>query len=53
MEIIYILLPASIIFSLISLVAYLYCAKTGQFDDLETPAIRAILEDKPKNKDNS
>ena len=45
MEIIYVLLPVSVFLGLIALVAYLWAVKQGQFDDLDTPAMRAIFED--------
>ena len=45
MEIIYILLPASIILALIGLGAFVWSVKNNQFEDLETPAKRMLLEE--------
>lgn len=45
MGIIFVLLPASLLLALIFLAAYLWSVRTGQFDDLETPALRALEDD--------
>ena len=45
MEIIFVLLPISLFLALCGLAAYLWGAKSGQFDDLETPAIKVLLDD--------
>lgn len=42
MEVIYLLLPLSIFLGVIFVVAYCWSAKTGQFEDLHTPAIRIL-----------
>ncbi len=48
MDIIYLLLPISILLALIGLAAYIWSVKNGQFDDLETPAIRMLFDDQEK-----
>lgn len=48
MEIIFILLPISLCLAITALLAYLWAVRGGQFDDLDTPAIRAIFEDETK-----
>lgn len=45
MNIITILLPLALLFSVSFVVAYLWAASKGQYDDLETPAHRIFLED--------
>ena len=45
MNIVFVLLPLSIGLGLVFLVAYLWSARTGQFDDLDTPAVRIIADD--------
>ena len=45
MSIIYVLLPVSIFLALIALAFYIWAVKHGQFDDLETPAMRVLFED--------
>lgn len=46
MEIIFLLLPLSVLLAVIALVAYLWGVRNGQFDDLETPAMRMLYDDK-------
>ena len=45
MEIIYVLLPLSIGLGVIFVVAFCWSARSGQFEDLETPAVRMLPED--------
>lgn len=45
MEIIYILLPASLLLGVLALVAYIWAVKSGQYDDLETPSLRMLSDD--------
>lgn len=45
MEIIYVLLPLSVLLGLGGLIAYLWALKSGQFKDLDTPAMRVLLEE--------
>ena len=48
MEIIFLLLPISVLLGLVALAGYVWGVKNGQFDDVETPAIRAIFDDQEK-----
>ena len=50
MSVIYIVLPLALIVVGIAVWAFLWAAKRGQFDDLETPAVRALHEDTPARK---
>ena len=52
MEIIYVLLPLSIVLALGALVGYFWAVKRGQFDDLETPSRRILFDDDSSSKDN-
>ncbi len=45
MTIIYVLLPLSLFLAVIGLGAYIWALRNGQFDDLDTPARRALFED--------
>jgi cbb3-type cytochrome oxidase maturation protein len=45
MSILYLLVPVAIGIVLIALAGFLWATKQGQFDDLETPALRAIKDD--------
>ena len=46
MEIIIILIPLALILGAFFVVAFIWSAKKGQYDDLETPRFRMLLEDK-------
>lgn len=50
MAIIYVLLPLSLFFGICGLLAYLWSVRSGQFDDLETPAHRILFDDEPEPK---
>lgn len=45
MSVLYIVLPLALIVVTLAVFAYLWAAKRGQFDDLETPAVRALHDD--------
>ena len=47
MSVIYIVLPVALFVILIAVLAYVWAAKLGQFDDLTTPAIRVLHDDAP------
>lgn len=47
MSVIYIVLPLALFVILIAVLAYVWAAKRGQFDDLTTPAIRVLHDDAP------
>ena len=47
MSVIFIVLPAALVVVLAAVVAFLWAARRGQFDDLTTPALRALQEDGP------
>jgi cbb3-type cytochrome oxidase maturation protein len=44
MTILWLLIPLALFLGLLGLVGFLFSARSGQFDDLETPAYRALLE---------
>ena len=46
MGVMFVLVPVALIVVLVAVVAYIWAARRGQFDDLTTPAIRA-LQDEP------
>ena len=50
MSVLYIVLPLALIVVGVAVFAYLWAAKRGQFDDLETPAMRALHDDTPMKK---
>ena len=45
MAVIFIVLPVALIVVLGAVVAYVWAARSGQFDDTTTPAVRVALED--------
>lgn len=49
MEIIYFLLPICVVFAGFFIWGFLWMTKNGQYDDLETPASRMLLDDKKIN----
>ncbi len=46
MSVLYIALPLAILLGAASLVACVRCIRSGQYDDLETPAMRMLIDDK-------
>ncbi len=53
MEILYLLIPVAVILVVIIAAAFLWAVKSGQFDDLEGPAHRILMEedDEDANRD--
>lgn len=47
MAVIYIILPLAIVMAGVALAGFFWAAHRGQFDDLDTPGARAILDDAP------
>lgn len=45
MSVLFIVLPLAILLVAAGVAAFLWGAKHGQFDDLDTPAVRVALED--------
>jgi len=44
-EILYLLIPVSIVLLLVAVAAFIWAVKSGQFEDMEGPAYRIILDD--------
>ena len=51
MSVIFIVLPVALVVVLAAVVAFLWAARRGQFDDLTTPALRALHEDEPPREE--
>ncbi|GAB4370243.1 MAG: hypothetical protein Kow0062_04770 [Acidobacteriota bacterium] len=47
MNVVYIVLPASVLLALIGVVLFVVAVRRGQFDDLDTPALRMLVDDEP------
>lgn len=45
MKVLYVVLPLALLIVFAAVVAFVWAARRGQFDDLETPAMRALHDD--------
>jgi cbb3-type cytochrome oxidase maturation protein len=45
MNILYILVPLALVMAALAVLAFRWAARQGQFDDLETPAVRILLDE--------
>jgi cbb3-type cytochrome oxidase maturation protein len=52
MDIIYLLLPIALIIVIIIIAVFFWAVKSDQFDDLEGPAYRILMDDDDKRKDH-
>ena len=54
MDVLYLLIPLAIVILAIAVWAFMWAVKSGQFDDLEGPAHRILMDDDdpriPRNK---
>jgi len=54
-ETIFVLLPLALLIAAIAVGFFIWAARTGQFDDLDTPAVRMLFDDeepRPAPDDN-
>lgn len=47
MELILVLLPLALLLAGLGVAAFVWAVRRGQFDDLETPALRILSDDEP------
>lgn len=45
--VIYVMVPLALILALAGLIGFLWCARGGQFEDLDTPALRILVDEPP------
>ena len=45
MSILFALIPLTIVLLLVAVWAFFWAVRTGQFEDLDTPAVRVLLDD--------
>lgn len=45
MAVIYVLLPLALLIAGAAVAAFIFAARRGEFDDLETPALRVLFDD--------
>ena len=50
MDIIYVLLPVALIIVIIIIAIFLWAVRSDQFDDLEGPAYRILMDDDDEDK---
>ena len=48
MSVLFLVLPVALLLVLLALAAFRWAARGGQFDDLQTPAVRALDDDDPR-----
>jgi len=53
MSVIYIVLPLALVIAAVAIVAFVWATRTGQFDDLDTPAVRMLHDDEPTTDTHS
>jgi len=49
MSILFLILPITLLLSVGAVAAFAWATRSGQFDDLETPAIRLLHENVPRD----
>lgn len=47
MAVLYIVLPLAFVVAGAGILAFIWAARRGEFDDLDTPPLRAIMDDEP------
>lgn len=45
MSVLYVLIPVAAVFAAGAIVAFIWATRNGQFDDLDTPAVRMLFDD--------
>ena len=53
MNILYLLIPLALLLLGLAVWAFFWAVGSGQFDDLDTPAVRIIMDDDKQADDNS
>jgi cbb3-type cytochrome oxidase maturation protein len=50
MSVLYIMLPIALLIAGMALAAFIRAARSGQYDDLDTPACRILMDDDEANE---
>ncbi len=45
MNVLYLLVPVALLLAAVGVAGFLWAARNGQFDDVETPALRMLIDD--------
>lgn len=53
MSVLYVALPVAIMMGGLGVYACVRCIRSGQFDDLESPAVRMLIEDEDDTADQN
>jgi len=53
MSVIYIVLPLAMIFVVVALFVFIRAVRAGQFDDMDTPSLRVLHDDTPRERRDS
>jgi len=53
MNILFVLVPVALVLASAGLVAFRWAVRSGQFDDLDTPALRILIDDDAPDSDPS
>lgn len=49
MSVLFVALPIAMLLAAGSLAACIWCIRQGQYEDLDTPAVRILFEDEPSH----
>lgn len=49
-SVIYLVIPLALLVVLAAVIVYAWAARHGQFDDLDTPAMRILHDDEPRRQ---
>jgi len=53
MNVLYFLVPLALVLAGIGVAAFIWSVRTGQFDDVQTPGMRILLEDELEERSSS
>ncbi|MEM9585799.1 MAG: cbb3-type cytochrome oxidase assembly protein CcoS [Planctomycetota bacterium] len=53
MSVMFVALPIALAMGAAGLIACIYCIRGGQFDDLESPPVRMLIDDDPARSANA
>ena len=53
MSVVFMMIPLAILLAFVGLVAFYWALRSGQFDDVETPAQRVLFEEIKETKGDS
>ncbi|CAD74751.1 MAG TPA: cbb3-type cytochrome oxidase assembly protein CcoS [Rhodopirellula baltica] len=53
MSVLFIALPLALLLGAGGTIACIMCIRGGQYDDLESPAVRILIDDEPKPKQST